>query len=147
MTSNNGILEGAGLSLFQWESAPELPSRTGQCMSATCSPFLSRPALTCEGGILGQSNLSGDTFSIEAPQNLLRTKEYSKNISFGKEFPFKSGSKLLRTFFWCLYRKGVAIHAYLSDWGALPPEKGNPCTFQNPPSENPLSATYQPFSS
>ena len=47
-----------------------------------------------------QSNLSGDTFSIEAPQNLLRTKkEYSKNISSGKEFPFKSGSKLLRTFF------------------------------------------------
>ena len=23
-------------------------------------------------------------------------------------------------------------------WGAFPPEKGNPCTFQNPPSENPL---------
>ena len=59
-----------------------------------------------------QSNLSGDTFSIEAPQNLLRTKEYYKNISSGKEFPFQSGSKLLRTFLWCLYRKGVAIHAY-----------------------------------
>ena len=60
-----------------------------------------------------QSNLSGDTFSIEAPQNLLRTKQYSKNITSGKEFPFESGNKLLRTFFWCLYRKGVAIHAYL----------------------------------
>ena len=41
-------------------------------------------------------------------------KEYSKNMSSGKEFHFKSGSKLLRTFFWCLYRKGVAIHAYLN---------------------------------
>ena len=63
--------------------------------------------------LLFQSELSGDAFSIEVPQNLLRTKEYSKNISSGKEFPFESGSKLLRTFFWCLYRKGVAIHAYL----------------------------------
>ena len=27
--------------------------------------------------------------------------------------------------------------------GAFPPEKGNPCTFQNPPSENPLHATNQ----
>ena len=60
-----------------------------------------------------QSNLSGDTFSMEAPQNLLRTKDYSKNMSSGKEFPFKSRSKLLRTFFWCLYRKGLATHAYL----------------------------------
>ena len=41
---------------------------------------------------LDQSNLSGDTFSKEAPQNPLWTKEYSKNISSGKEFPFKSGS-------------------------------------------------------
>ena len=28
-------------------------------------------------------NLSGDTFSIEVPQNLLRTKRDSKNISSG----------------------------------------------------------------
>ena len=84
------------------------------------------------------SNLSGDTFSIEAPQNLLRRKEYSKNISSGKEFPFnKSGSKLLRTFFWCLYRKGVAIHAYGKLWkvsnsffgggGSLSPPLFNNC--------------------
>ena len=53
-------------------------------------------------------------FRQVAPQNLRRTKrKYSKNISSGKEFPFKSGNKLLRTFFWRLYRKGVAIHAYL----------------------------------
>ena len=52
------------------------------------------------------------TLSIEAPQNLLNTKK-SKNISSGKEFPFNSGSKLLRTFFRCLHRKGVAVHAYL----------------------------------
>ena len=43
-----------------------------------------------------QSSLSGATFSIEAPQNLLRTRRiYSKKLSSGKEFPFKSGSKLL----------------------------------------------------
>ena len=59
-----------------------------------------------------RNNLSANTFSIEAPQNLLKQKEYSKNISSGKEFPLKSGSKLLRTFFGCLYRNGVAIHAY-----------------------------------
>ena len=41
-----------------------------------------------------------------------KKKEDSKKISSGKELPFKSGSKLLRTFCWCLYRKGVAIHAY-----------------------------------
>ena len=59
-----------------------------------------------------QNNLSGDTFSIEALQYLQRTKNILR--TFGKEFPFKSGGKLLRTFFWCLYRKGVAIHAYLT---------------------------------
>ena len=37
-----------------------------------------------------------------------------RTLSSGKEFPFQSGTKLLRTFFWCLYREGVAIHAYLS---------------------------------
>ena len=36
------------------------------------------------------------------------------NISSAKEFPFKRGSKLLRAFFWCLERKGVAIHACLN---------------------------------
>ena len=38
-----------------------------------------------------ESNLSGDTFSIEASQNLLRIKRiwHSKNMSSGKEFPFK----------------------------------------------------------
>ena len=50
-------------------------------------------------------------FFIEAPQDLLRTKRIF--ISSGQKFPFKSGSKPLRTFFWCLYREGVAIHAYL----------------------------------
>ena len=36
-------------------------------------------------------------------------------MSSGKEFPFQSGSKLLRRFFWRrLYRKGVANHAYLT---------------------------------
>ena len=75
-----------------------------------------------------QTDLSGDTFSIEAPPNFLRTKKYSKNICSGKEFAFKGGSKLLRTFFWCLYRKGVASHAYLktgyfSEFGMFAPEK------------------------
>ena len=46
-----------------------------------------------------QSNCSGDTFSIEVAQNLLRIKRrFSEHFSSGKEFPFKSGSKLLRTF-------------------------------------------------
>ena len=35
----------------------------------------------------------------EAPKTLLSTKEHSKNISSGKEFPFKNG---LRALFWCL---------------------------------------------
>ena len=48
------------------------------------------------------------TKSSKNNNNILRT------FPSGKEFPFKSGSKLLRTFFWCLYRKGVAIHAYLT---------------------------------
>ena len=48
-----------------------------------------------------QSKLSGDTFSIEAPQNLLRTK-YSKNISSGKGFPFKVAANFLEHSFCAL---------------------------------------------
>ena len=72
-----------------------------------------------------QSNLSGDTFSIEAPQNLLRTKRrYSKNISSGKEFPFKSGSKLLRTLSWRAFRPRKKIFS--------PPPPNSPQTPSRP---------------
>ena len=68
---------------------------------------------------------------MEAPQNLLRTKkEYSKNISSDMEFPFKGGSKLLRKFFWCLYRKGVAIHAYLNNFFLMKNAPKLPGNFQ-----------------
>ena len=33
-----GILEGTGFSLFRWESAPELPSHTGQCQLSAGLP-------------------------------------------------------------------------------------------------------------
>ena len=63
----------------------------------------------CSSPTPNQSSLSGDTFSTEAPQNHLRTrKEYSKNISSGKEVPFTSGSKLLRTFFGSDFWEGGA---------------------------------------
>ena len=58
-----------------------------------------------------RSKLSGDTFFYRGAPG---QKGYSKNISSGKEFPFRSGSKLLRAFFWYLYRKVVAIHANLT---------------------------------
>ena len=46
-------MEGTEFSLFRWESAPELPSQTGQCKSASWWPLVSRCALTCEGGNSG----------------------------------------------------------------------------------------------
>ena len=48
-----------------------------------------------------------------APKSSKNKRVVSKNMSSGKGFPFQSSSNLLGTFFWCLYRKGVAIHAYL----------------------------------
>ena len=61
-----------------------------------------------------------------APKSSKNKKNILRTIPLVRNFPLKvSSSKLLRTSFWCLYRKGVAIHASLirvvsllscSDW-------------------------------
>ena len=94
---------------IQWRRAPQLQISV-LCRGRKCPDFnrtllihfSSSTCSLCVSGPHNHNNLSGDTFAKEAPQNLLGTKEYSKNISSGKEILLKFGNKLLRTFFWCL---------------------------------------------
>ena len=122
---DKGILvEGTGFSLFRWESGPELPSHTGQCKIASWWPLLSRRALTCKEGIPG-----GHSRGYPGPK--LRSgpsKSWQKqSIRRGHPYPKAWTSTTLRDFQKLVSEKLWAEFSF-------------PSTFQNPPSENPLSA-------
>ena len=52
--------------------------------------------------IVYRNNFNGDTFSIEAPPNLLRTKRIVKERFLRYGISFLQWQELLRTFFWYL---------------------------------------------
>ena len=99
-----------------WE---EVPLRHWQCSVYLDAPICAQPTSLDNIHPMTRSEFLTEQlewrhlFYRGAPKSSKNYKDYSKNISSGKEFPFKSGNKLLRTFFRCLLRKGVTIHAYL----------------------------------
>ena len=64
-------------------------------------------------GIL-QSELSGETLSPEAHQNLLRKNNFLRTSPLVRDFPFKVAANILEHSFGAFIEKGVAIHASLN---------------------------------
>ena len=61
---------------------------------------------------INQSNLSGGTFSIEAPQNLLRTiRNILRTFRLVRNFPVKVAANFLEHSFGALLEKVFASHA------------------------------------